>query len=427
MQNVWAWQCSYDKRRLETLTDMNWHVVMVKASKKDDLKRKISSISVETTDSGTEKSLAEAEIVDLTCNNATFTKLGDSCKYKLRMKYKAEYPEDQPIEATVNTSLKDVYGTESGLCNEKPDGEQIQFNFRKNDFISLVRFAEPEEYIFYPALRPSGDQEYAVLVVENGYSREIKLTGIKKVNASWLALINKKTDAADPLYGNSKQCTDKEDKEGDLTVNRLEHAGDSCILVYSLKNAPIRANNPSIDIEMLGGETTKDIQSIRVDQVLKPLKVVISNMQDIGVQPRISTEPEVPQHLMTVQNYYSSDLVKPIIKIYNEATGEEVKDKFAVISSLEDCIKNPKDCNKFNCNLTYKEASCSFRIIPKSSLSKNGDIWSEFKTLHGDYFVKVFYKGQEVSDKKSFKVLDEDEIVEAAEEFYAYKRRTRSQ
>lgn len=411
LQSSWAWMCSYENnQRPGTLNDMAWHVVTVKANTVNDLKSKIVTITSETT-ANRRSSQAKAEIVDLSCGKATFTKLGDYCRYRLRMPYTADKDE---LKASVSTHFKDESGEEHGLCDEN---EHIEFYFNKNNFISLVRFAVAEEYKFYPALHPSGEQEFAVLVVENGNTKEIEISGITAIRASWLTPIHKTSDS-DAFYGDNKECGIKEDA---WKVNKLKYVGDSCILVYNIAKAPPLANNPSIEIKMLTG-TTPHTELIALAQVLKPMELKIREVEDIGMQRILGSE--IPISVIVLTNYYSSDIIKPAptIEIYDEndniVNGEN--GKFRIIPSMGNCFDTVGGCEEFKCNhLTYNNQTCHFRIVPSSTTVKS-DMWSEYLALHGNYYIRVSYNGI-VSDKVSFKVLSASEVENAAKEMYKNK------
>ncbi|HLX54366.1 MAG TPA: hypothetical protein VKR58_10515 [Aquella sp.] len=396
LQYSWCWTCSYDNnQRIDALNDMAWHVVTVKASK-SDLKDKITAITSHTTNK--KKNLqADAEVVDLNCKKTTFTKVGDYCKYKIRMPYKTSY--SFPLSASVSTYYRGEDDEEHGLCDEEQN-EGINFYIDKNSFNMGLRFAMAEEYSLYPALHQSGEQDSAVLVVENSNIKEIKISEIKSIHAPWLALIHKDGDS-DALYGSNKECSTKEDA---WKINKLEHVGDSCLLIYDLKKAATVADNPSIEIKMLAGTTTYT-ESIKVDQVLKPMKLSIDPVEDIGMTQILNTE--LPINVLSLTNYYSTDEIKPVIQVHN-IEGKLMDETMFVIQFVKTgCTPPYNDCEE-GCHVSAKGARCYFYIVAKQKVL-GPSRWGDYEAPPGKYFVQAVYNrisGEPVySDPIYFQVL----------------------
>src|SRR6185437_14772768 len=392
-QLSWAWTCSYDGMPppLPPINDMAWHVITVRPDNEVDKIVKITAIKVSTVHYGKETPGFSPDIQDLDCNKTDFTKR-DYCRFRLRLPGIQASTADGEIETYFTDPDKD----ELSLCSQR-------YSLEKNGFSPVLRFAKAEEYNGFPALKSSYDNRYAVLVVENGNTKEIKISEIKNIHAPWLNLIHKSSDS-DELYGRNAECSAKKDT---WTVNKLEHVSDSCILVYDLANVAPTADKPRIEINMLAG-IIPHTEVINIDQVLKPMELRVSYIDDVGITDILNLG-YVRNNTLTLTNYYSyEEAVKPKIEIYNSGAERMNEDYFEIEYGRDGCVPSlGRDCK--SCYLTGEFPRCTFRIIAKREETSGSGVYNEYKAPAGLYAVKISYK--DIIIESSFHVLAPEVIA----------------
>lgn len=299
-----------------------------------------------------------AEIEDINCIGKTFSKVGDSCKFKARAPYGSKDNAD-----VINYDIK--YFFNNDVANLLVYHNHTYKISRLNVGKPIVRFADIDENKQYPALNDTNGS-YVVLVVENGGLVPLSLNSMINQSPNVLTLMNQAENKE--LYGSNTQCspTDK---------NQLKSLGGTCIRVYRFANS-----------QSSGTAVPKGTVDVKIDNIsnkviatatVKSMEVVIGSVTKTSNRPSWDFD-------VSVKNYYGKDNIK--------ATAYVVDANGAYVSGYGAYYRCPTGSwqeGVYNCDtciLGSTNTKCIFSIALSYGRAP----------ASGTYTVKVKYSGNNI-------------------------------
>lgn len=206
------------------LHDLGWHLLTISVSK-------IGSNTQSTPVGGLQYVLQDQsrgqkiDFQDISCTNAIFSKVGDSCSTYFRLDYN-HMPEDiNPIN----------FNVEIGTNSYPNIPNTLSFNSKIEPKISTINIRSIESiesrYLASSTLT-TNSRHYHIILVQNASYNPITIANITSTNNTIFHIVDRVTgDNNDPIYGQYPECS-LNNNTNLQQVNTLNSINDSCLLIY---------------------------------------------------------------------------------------------------------------------------------------------------------------------------------------------------
>lgn len=229
MNTVWSVDGFPEDVARSQLHDLGWHLITITVTKVDNNTQStpVGGLQYIIGDNSKQQHI---EIEDINCNNAVFSKYGDSCSAYFRMDYARDLNDLSSVPFSNIEIATNAYPNipHTFALNTRVDPKISVLNLRK---VSPV-----ESKYFLASELITNPKQYHIVLVQNASINSINIESIINTNSNIFSLVTRNDGITDDsVYGKYKQCLIANNTESS-TSTTLNELNDSCLLIYRSSN-----------------------------------------------------------------------------------------------------------------------------------------------------------------------------------------------